>query len=162
MGRSSDAILAYGYDLGGGDEEWKIHQTDEYGSIRPDQFTWYDEDDEDGSVEFIEQAENRLLVASGFTETDWEVDGYFARKREAKERLGVKFRTYCSGEDSMYVLAAKVITVSWGDSELLDLPALMSEPAENGWDEKLRAAIEVLGITPKQEQPGWVLCSYWG
>ena len=156
MGQSTNAVLAYGYDLGSG-EEWKIAEVGEYGDLAVD---WFDEDHEDG---FLGQAERRLLNASGFTETYEDgKDDYFAREGEAKERLGVEFESYCSGEYPMYVLATKVITVRRGYSEVLDLPALMAEPAEHGWDDKLTAALTALGITPKQEQPGWVLCSYWG
>jgi len=36
MGISTDAILAYGYNLGGGDEEWDVREVDEYGGLIPD------------------------------------------------------------------------------------------------------------------------------
>lgn len=156
MGSSPTAILAYGYDIGGA-EDWKIREAGEYGDPT---VAWYnDDEDADG---FVTQAENRLLVASGFTETDWQVDGYHARKREAENRLGVTFRYYCSFEYSSYVLATKVITVDWGETELLDLPKLMAEPAEQGWDDKLAAALCVLEITPNQERPGWGLYAFYG
>jgi hypothetical protein len=165
MGQSTNAVLAYGYDLGGDEGEWKIRETDEYGGIdasNASTLAWYDDESDDG---FIEQAQRRLLAEiAGFTET-WETrqdDDYFKREREAESRLGVEFESYCSGDYPMYVLATKVITVYRGDSKVLDLPALMAEPAEHGWDDKLRQACEVLGVTPKQERPGWVLVSYWG
>ena len=159
MGTSTDAILAYGYDLSG--EPWKIRETDEYGGIDADKLAWYDEDNEE--ADFDGQAEHRLLVAAGFTEVYEDGrPGYFAREEEARARLGVAFETYCKDDYPLYILAAKVITVSRGDSQVLDLPALMGEPAEHGWDDKLRAACQVLGITPTQASPGWVLVSYWG
>ena len=34
MGQRTDAILAYGYDLGGSDE-WKVRETDEWGGLIP-------------------------------------------------------------------------------------------------------------------------------
>lgn len=155
MGTSTDAILAYGYDLG----EWdKIREAGEFGELT---LPWLNDDSDDG---YREQAERHLLNASGFTET-WETrvgDGYFAREEAAKAALGVQFETYCSASAPMYVLAAKVITVARGWTEILNLPALAAEPAEHGWDDKLRQACETLGITPTQERPGWVLVSYWG
>ncbi|MER7361887.1 hypothetical protein [Nonomuraea wenchangensis] len=154
MGTSTNAMLAYGYDLGSADG-WKIREAGEFSEPILD---WYDEDSDDG---FIEQAEARLLAAHGLTGT-WEDDGYYDRKEEAQARAGVEFDSYCHSEYPMWLLATKVITVHRGDSEVLDLPALMAETAENGWDDKLRQACEVLGITPKQERPGWVLVSYWG
>ncbi|MEU8040901.1 hypothetical protein [Streptosporangium sp. NPDC049078] len=155
MGTSTDAILAYGYDLGCGDE-WKFREVGEYGEPVLD---WYDDEADDT---FADQAEKRLLESVGFAE-EWAPDnGYWDRKKEAETRLGIKIETYCKDDYPMYVLAAKVITVSRGDVEILNLPALMDEPTEHGWDHGLRTALTVLGITPTQEQPAWVLCSYWG
>ncbi len=74
----------------------------------------------------------------------------------------MEFESYCSGDYPMYVLAAKVITVRRGYSKLIDLDRLKNDPAQHGWDEKLAAAVQTLGVTPKQEKPGWVLVSYWG
>lgn len=157
MGQSTNAMLVYGYNLGGGEDDWHVEEaTGEYGELKLD---WYDEDSEDG---FIEQAVARLLRAAGFTETDWRADGYFARKREAEKGLGVEFESYCSGDYPIYTLAAHVITVHRGDCELLNLDQLARMPAENGWNDKLTAALRTLGITPKQAEPAWLLVSYWG
>lgn len=155
MGTSTDGILAYGYNLGGDDSGWEVAEADEYGGLTLD---WLAEDDDD----FETAAMNRLLAAAGFTETDWQVDGYFKRKNEAEKNLGVGFETYCSGDYPLYILAAKVITVSRGYVEPIDVTALQCEPVENHWDDKLRGALSTLGMTPKQEKPAWLLCSYWG
>lgn len=156
MGQSTDGILAYGYDLGG-DEGWKIEGLGEYGEFP--ELPWLD--DTDG---FQESAERRLLAEiAGFTER-WAQgsEGYWDREREAKARVGVQFDTYCSGDYPMYLLATKVITVYRGDVKDIDMAALAVEPEMNGWDEKLRAALTALGITPQQAEPRWLLASYWG
>lgn len=157
MGQSTNGILAYGYDLGG-EEGWKLQGLGEYGEL-PD-LPWLEEDEDD----FQSAAERRLLAEiAGFTET-WSNsnDGYFQRKREAKARVGVEFDSYCSGDYPMFLLATKVITVYRGDCKHIDMAALAVEPEMNGWDEKLRAALTALGITPTQEQAQWLLVSYWG
>ncbi len=154
MGTSTDGILAYGYNLGGGDAEWNIKEVGEYGSI---QVPWLSEDDS-----FTDVAEKRILTSVGFTEDDWQVEGYFARLKEAEGRAGVEFEHYCSDSYSAYVLAAKVITANRGDCLTIDFEALTREATENRWDEKLARAIEALGITPTQERPTWLLCSWWG
>lgn len=165
MGQSTNAVLAYGYDLGGDEGEWKFAEFDQdtY-EIRLPWFVDSDdtgEDDEAGG--FIEQAEARLLAeVAGFVEADWQSEGYFDGKREAEALLGVEFESYCSGDCPMYVLAAHVITVHRGDSQLLDLAALANAVGVSDWDAKLDAAIKALGITPTQAKPGWVLVSYWG
>jgi hypothetical protein len=157
MSTSTDGILAYGYDLGGG-EGWKLQDCGEYGELP--ELPWFNEDSDD---DFQSAAERRLLAElADFTETDWQVDGYHARQRDAKARLGVEFDTYCSGEYPEFLLATKVITVYRGDVKHIDMAALTVEPKMNGWDEKLRAALTALGITPVQDKPRWLLASYWG
>lgn len=156
MGARPHAILAYGYDLGGPGAEWKVRESGEYGELA---LAWFDNDGEDG---FVQAAERRLLAAVGFTEI-WTrlADGYYDREREAKERLGAKFESYISLEDPQYILAAHAISVDWDDdAKVLDLTALQREPADHGWDAKLQAALDTLGLTPKQEQPGWLLVPY--
>jgi hypothetical protein len=160
MGRSTNGMLAYGYDLGG-EEGWKLQEAGEYGELPS--LPWFDPDDEEGDG-FQEAAERRLLAEiAGFTET-WSIgnEGYFDREKAAEGLVGVKFGTYCSGEYPMFLLAAKVITVYGGDVKGIDIAALAVEPEMNGWDEKLHAALQVLGITPVQEKAKWLLASYWG
>ncbi|HEY9371875.1 hypothetical protein [Streptomyces sp.] len=160
MGQSTNGMLAYGYDLGG-EEGWKLQEAGEYGELP--ELPWFDEENEDGDG-FQESAERRLLAEiAGFTET-WSSgnEGYSDRKREAKAQVGVEFDTHCSGDYPMYLIATKVITVYRGSVKDIDMAALAVEPEMNGWDEKLRIALQALGITPTQEKARWLLCSYWG
>jgi hypothetical protein len=160
MGQSTNAVLVYGYNLGGGEIEWLVEEANgEFGELHLD---WFNEDDEPGENDFIEAAENRLRASVGFTETDWSVDGFYERRREADKRVGVEFESYCSGDYPIYTLAAHVITVHRGDCEQLNLDELARLPRENGWDDKLAAALQTLGLTPKQAEPAWLLVSYWG
>jgi hypothetical protein len=156
MSTSTDGIAALGFNLGS-DEEWLVEEADEDGGLELD---WFGEADND----FVDAAERRLLAAAGFTET-WSPDneGYFQREREAKERLGVQFVTYCSGEYPMFILATKAIQVSRGYVEPLNLDEMAARTTPGGEDEqRLRHALGVLGLTPKQESPQWLLCSFWG
>lgn len=160
MGQSTNATLAYGYDLGS-EEGWKIEGLGEYGEFP--ELDWYDPEDEDGDG-FQEAAEKHLLAElAGFSERWFKGnEGYFDREKAAKARVGVQFDTHCSGDYPMFLLATKVITVYRGDVKDIDMAALAVEPEMNGWDEKLRVALGTLGITPTQEKPRWLLCSYWG
>ncbi len=165
MGVTTDAILAYGYDLGGGeDDQWRFEQVDEWGGPKLDWFSVdYENESEEDAPDFVEVAQARLLAQlAGFTETDWEVEGYFGRKREAEKQLGVEFVGYCSDEFTLYMLAAHSITVNRGEVRMLDLAELQTMPQVGEWDRKLREACEALGITPTQATPGWILVSYWG
>jgi hypothetical protein len=156
MTTSTDAILAYGYNLGGDEDTWQVREAGEYGELPA--LDWLDEDD------FQAAAERRLLAeVAGFTE-EWQagVDGYFERRRAAEARLGVQFETYCSGSYPMFILAAHVTTVRRGACEEVDPLDLQQRPEQQAWDAKLDAAVKALGLTPTQERPRWLLCSYWG
>lgn len=153
MGVSTDAMLLYGYDLGSG-EEWKIEGVDQYGVLER---AWLGEDDE-----FSEAAMRVLLASIGFTETDWQVEGFFRRQREAEERLVVSLESHCSDEYPMWVLAAQKVVASRGTALVVDFAELDAQRQAGDWDDKLRAALEALGITPTQAEPCWLLASNWG
>jgi hypothetical protein len=159
---SPSAFLAYGYDLGSG-ESWKFRETDEYGYLDPARIAWYDDDDD--ASDFIEQAGRRLLAEiAGFTETwdTWSGDGnFFTAESAAKGRLGVVFETYSYGEYPMHVLAAKVIDVGDDTALAVDLAELVAHPDRPQWDAALFDAVKVLGITPEQDKPSWLLCAYY-
>lgn len=158
MGTSASAKLIYGYDLGGDNNGWKIQQADEYGCLDTDAIDWITDDD----FYFAGAAEERLLASIGFTDTNWRADGYHGRLSEAKERLGLDIVFYSHHDNSMHALAAHVIEQGWSEGLVLDLPALAALPEANGWDAKLAAAIEALGMTPTQTRPGWILCAEYG
>lgn len=159
MGVSTNGVLAYGYDLGGGEAEWKIQGLGDYEEWKPD---WFERGEDDGDDDVVTAAEQHLLRASGFTETDWSVDGYFERKRAAEAALGVEFETYCSGEYPIWALVAHSITCRRGDAQQIDFAALEAQRVEEGWDAQLQHALTVLGITPEQAKPSWLLLSYMG
>jgi hypothetical protein len=159
MGTSTDAYLMYGYDLGS-EEDWKIQGLGEYGEWKPDWLN-VDEDAED-EPDWTEEIQKQLRKSVGFTETDWEADGFYKRQAAADAQIGVELESHCSGEYPMYVLAAKTITAGRGYPVTVEPAALQAAVLDGGLDEKLARAIEALGIQPVQEKPAWLLCSYWG
>lgn len=164
MGQSTDAMLMYGYHLGGDDAGWEVEETDEYGALDASQIPWVlDEEHEEGTdFDLVEEAGALLMASVGFTETDWRAEGYYDREKAAKAELGVTIKTHCSGVTPMYVLAAHCVTARRGHVDEIDFEALSREVAEKAADAKLAAALQALGITPKQDNPRWLLCSYWG
>jgi len=163
VGQRTDGLLVYGYDLGC-EEDWKVRERGEYGEPVPGTGGWVPDPEAEEGYDLIEQAMSHLLAASGFTETYEDGrDGYFGREDAAKAALGVEFETYCSGEYPMYVLAACVVTAGRGD--VVDAGAAIAaadDATRQEWDAKLAAALQVLGLTPVQDKPRWLLCSYWG
>lgn len=159
MGVTTKAELSYGYRLRANGGEWLVKEvhpddSDEYGL----NLDWLSEDDED---EFEDKATERLLAAlADFTETDWRADGYFDRQREAKARLGVAFETTgWEGEDLL--LVTKQYGAYLGEAEQID-PAALLAVSDDAAGERLRKALEVLGMTPLQERPTWLLTAYRG
>lgn len=164
MGRSTDALLVYGYDLGG-DEEWNVPEPE-------------DQDEEDGEDEYglIERVAAKLLVAAGFNEPDPDPDApysdgpeyrqsphfqWYLRRSAATEALPVQVETHCSSEYPMYLLVAHVIRAWRGHPQFPDLAKLEQQRAAEDWDRKLAAAIDALGWT-MEGSPRWILCSDWG
>jgi hypothetical protein len=148
-------MLMYGYNLGSDEHGWNVQQVDEYGSLA---VNWPGLDDSD----FKMAADAVLLASVGFTETDWQADGFFDRQHAAEARLGVEIESHCSNEYPAWVLAAKVITARRGDADVIDFAALTAQAVAEDWDGKLAAALVALGLTPTQERPQWLLASYWG
>lgn len=155
MGNSADAMLMYGYNLGGDDTGWEIVELDEDGCLDRSRLAWLDDDR-------TEDAETHLLASVGFAEDDWRAEGYFERKQAAERRVGVTFKNHCSGDSPMLVMSAHTITADWGNAQTIDLTALAQLVVDEGMDAKLAAAITALGMTPKQQSPAWLLCAYWG
>jgi len=153
---STNGVLVYGYNLSNGEDDWAIQEAVEYGDWSPE----WASDPEDPDV--VEDADRHLLASVGFTEDDWSADGYFDRKKAAKAQLGVELESYCSSEYPMYALSAHTITCYRGDHQTVDFAALESLRVEQDWDAKLQHALTVLGITPTQEKPCWLLLSYMG
>lgn len=150
MGVSTDAVLAYGYDLGG-DGGLLIKET---GRLQP---AWFDP----RGASFAVQAEERLLLGAGFAETDRRIEGYYERRRKAQWQVGVEVRRYGSDGDPGYILSAKTITVPRGHVHALDPTELATGPVSRNFDDRLNGALRTLGMTPQQKQPAWLVCSYW-
>lgn len=155
MGQATNALLVYGYHLDG-QGTWNIEEVDKYGALA---LPWWTEDADDEERDFEDVAMVRLLASIGFTETDWQVDGFYGRRREAEAKLGVTFVEHCSMSSPMLLLSARTITVHRGDVRHIDASALTTSQPE--YDAKLAHALEVLQITPKQQEPAWLLCSWW-
>lgn len=163
MGVSTDSILFYGYDLGGENDGWKIQGVDEYESWTP---SWAAADlDEDEEFDFEGDAGRRLLDSVGFTKEGLREDDYRGRNERlkvAKESLGVDIASHGADEYRLYYLYAYQLTASRGYPLEVDLQSLEVRRVAEGWDAKLATALRVLEIVPVQQEPRWVLASYWG
>lgn len=156
MGMITQGELSYGYRLQGSDGTWLVREvhpedSDEWG-LNVD---WLDDEDS-----FDRAAKDRLLASVGFTGADYQADGYYDRRTAAEERLGVKLeRTGWEAEDLL--LITRQFTAELGEAQAID-PAVLLAEVQGDADEKLRQALAVLGLTPLQEQPAWLLTAYRG
>lgn len=159
MGMSTSAKLIYGYRLRADEDGWQVKEvhpedSDLYGLT----LDWLGEDDDD----FQGKAEERLMAAVGYEEGDYaaDPDAWRQRRREAEAKIGVEFEAggYEFGD---LFLSAKKHSAYLGELEVVD-PAVLAAEASPEADEKLRAALAVLGLTPTQEKPAWLLTACRG
>lgn len=143
MGVTIKAMLAYGYRLKTDDEGWLVH---------PDSPGIGEEYDD-------ETATNVLLTASGHPLADLNTMGYH-RRREALLELGVEL-AYSGYETSDLLLIAKGSLYEAQLSEATVVtPGGMVVQSGQTVDERLRWAVEELGLRPLQEAPAWLLTAY--
>ncbi|MFI6986068.1 hypothetical protein ACIBSV_46950 [Embleya sp. NPDC050154] len=163
MGSHADAVLAYGYNLGGG-EKWEVAEADDDNGLVLPWFSDYEGDGENGNEGFEEAATARLLASIDFADRrpDEDYGTFRDRLNAAMARLGVRITSCYCYEFPTYLLTAEVFEADSGNVQALDLPDLARRPETGGWDEKLRAALTVLGLTPTRRQPNWLLTATYG
>jgi len=141
VGQSTDGIVAYGYNLGGDEDEWK-------GLVggRP---AWLGE----GRKDFAEVVAQRLLraVDAPVPKYSWHAEG------EVKKILQVEFARHCSCDYPEWILAvAGTVTTAYrGYPKLFD-PG--TRPV--GADAILAKALATLELEVTGA-PGWIVASYW-
>jgi hypothetical protein len=161
MGMNTQGIVAYGYNVGdsapvtglGEDEDW-----------RPADFTG-----DHYEFDFRDWAERKLMAAAGHPV---EEDGYFDPE-DTKKHGGVWFEAEGYGENPGYLLVA-FETHSYDSPNDIDFTELERRRVEEGWDDKLAAVLEILGIpgftypediykdVKREQSPRWMLTSYYG
>lgn len=157
MGNSPSGILAYGYDLGGPEAGWKVTGAEKYGDYR---FPWYSPEKD---YSWGEKAEELLLAElTGLTakyEDNKPDEFYDARAREARKKLKVEIVTYGSYDYPGYILAVKPHLYVY-DWEAKAIPQFDFSYHES--NQELDKALRVLGITPTQQDPQWILACMYG
>ncbi len=148
MGTSTDAILAWGFCA-----PWE-----------PGEAPWEKEEDLEVG-EWIAAKHGLKAPTEPYTDPyqggDPNVSGlyeaYWAKSRDLLKELGVEFKIHCSYDYSMHVVTVSesVATAYRGDPVVFE-----KLEVSEGWDAKLRAFCEKVGI--ECPDPAWVLCSMWG
>ncbi len=154
MGTSTDGILCYGFE---------VRDDDGY-VVESGYPEWLEATD--GSFDGFLANLVGLESPKDFNKEKFDSDpvyaktwaDYWAKKRGLAEEFGVELVEHCSGEYTMYILAAagSCSTASRGSA----LSFGQNINAKPEWREKLFAFCEKAGI--KFEEPQFLLCSYWG
>lgn len=144
MGVSTDALLAYGFDVGG-PEDWRVREADGDPNWTP---AWCDNDeDAGGDVEEAASILDTLCLAR--------------RWPTVLGESAVRLETHGHPDYPGYLLVAHVMTAYRGTAQVIDRSELERLRVVEDWDGRLNAACKTLGITPVQERPAWLLASYW-
>lgn len=144
MGYSPKARLYYGYPLTDGEGEWHIRE--------------YDEDERTLKVDWFDEDEHSIWGLPGL------VEDHLTRRSDVFEEIGVSAETYGHHEYPAVLLAVSEseIGVEWSEFALLDFDELGAKVRLGRWDGRLAHAIELLGITPKQDGPRWMMVADYG
>jgi hypothetical protein len=155
MGMDPEARLAYGYALGTG-EDFKVAERAGYGNLSVD---WWNED----GGGFETQAWKRLWDA---IPEKPEVEHEWKREDAARKHWGVDIVNSGTYDYPGFILVptegGSYKSVEWSDSMTLDVDVMRDQPAALRWDATLAAALQVLGLTPTQDGPKWLVFPFYG
>lgn len=145
MSTSIDALLAFGYDLGGDDSGWKLRDA-EPGMILADfNLSWYDENQSD-DVSIPELITLELQ--------EWQIGQTFITAQE--------YVSYDYPRTAV-VITSSVITYRHGAAACNVSPKLLeSDDHLDAWNAQLKLALDHLGLKPAQPRAEWLLMSFWG
>ena len=155
MGTYHYGILAYGYGLGCS-EQVDVKEVDQYGGLT---LSWLKRDEDGWATENVAEALTRRLYESIPDADQGNTDSY-DQEQVVKDRLGVKILEHgwlVEGDTASYALIASEKQAAGGDVELIDLDERTDLAKRKDFDGKLAKALEILGITPVQEKPSWLL-----
>ncbi|APU88933.1 conserved hypothetical protein [Virus Rctr197k] len=148
MGTSTDALLFYGFEIPGGENEGTPF--------------WLKKGEEDDG-DWEEFVASKLGVPKPTVEYSEETKplyhAYWETKREAVKKLGIEVVMHCHIDAPMYALAVKASAqrAYRGSPVTLGPNALIVDPT---WDQQLRDFAQLVGV--EMGQPTWILASYWG
>lgn len=149
-------LLGYGYDLGTS-ESVNIVEAEDFGDITLD---WVKRDEDGYMNECVPDAFSRRLHEAITGLEGFDGNAYDAED-DLKLHLGVWIEQHgwlVEGDSPSYALLAYLVEVDGGDAKALNLDELNDKVGELELKAKLARAIEILGITPKdQEGPSWLL-----
>ncbi len=156
MGRSVSALIVYGYGLGGDDHGWRVQEAGEHGELRT---SWYDPCEDSFEEAALQELRATALPPLDDTAT---LDERRAHRRKTDEKLGVELTYHGHLEYPQTLLIAQGSEYRVGQGEAKIITPQMLLTVTDTWDRKLERALHMLGLTPMQQQPQWLLCTQYG
>lgn len=145
MGQSTDATIAFGFDLG--------HEL-------PEKLQEWADEHNDGSFEMCELI-HYMAGGKPWSQnmTSKQSDAHFKEKREAEAAFPVDIVTHCYHEYPMYFLCIRGTenTATRGEPVSIQLDELNPAP---DWKDKIKAFCDQWEI--EYQEPNWHIFSYWG
>jgi energy-converting hydrogenase Eha subunit A len=143
-GPATNAVLAYGFDVGGSDKGFTVREADKFGQIKLD---WFDS----SAGHDFQELGMQHLAAAGLVYQPW-----------FQGEQPVCIVKHCSRPFPAHIIAAgaTVVVARRGQLQHLNMAQLVGA-VDQRVDVMLSEACQALGITPFQPHPGWFLVSYW-
>lgn len=167
MGSSPRAHLAYGYALGSDNRLDVRERVGDYGrDLTVDWWKSYDDEDYDPDAD-----EDETSVTSQIYRRLFEaipdgpaIEYSYQRESHVEQHYGVKLSYPGAEGSSGYVLIAvgSEKSVDWDEVMTLDVDELRDRPFTAQWQLKLANALSLLGITPIQDGPRWLVFPSYG
>lgn len=147
MGTTTDAIIAFGFDLGGAEEGFEAPWYDAEEKWEGDWEEWY------ADIAGIKRPEHPYES----DDKDWK--RYTAEKDKLLKNTKVTIDGHCSSEFPMYalVIGASITRASRGYPEKLKPLDKTTDPS---WESSIKDFCKLTGLPFKK--PSWLLYSYWG
>lgn len=177
-GSDPEATLAYGVNLGTMEEFLCQPRTEEYGEKYPSEEWLADhgmDDENEDAPDFDAVLEGAILKASGFSAPEPEFREFGTNSEVSEEWMdwsqakavglrefgvGVAWTGGWSSRGYVLIATASKAEVEWNDVRQVSGTFLLN--ARSSWIASLKKVLAVLGLTPDQPTPAWLMFAFCG
>lgn len=155
------AKIVFGFPIGD-TRKWLVNEAPENPEGIRDSLVlpWYSDEDVELQGRFIELAWVRLYNAiPGSTPVENNADA----EAPARSYYGIDFERCGTATQTVWLMTATDmrLSVTYSDTLQINAGTLQQRPLIGRYAEKLRKALKILGVTPVQTNPNWLLASLY-
>jgi len=148
------ANLIYGYYLGTPNSSGfdGVKEADCFGNLHTD---WFYASESSDAYDLSCVMHEKFLIRDGMTREEWDALEDAAWEDELAKRLGIRILLLgFMGVPQMYLVTA----ADWIRGQAGQIPkSIYTLYPSPGGEDRLRAALRVLGVTPKIQHPRWMI-----